>query len=154
MEWNNCTYIEMLREWKQHRVDIVALPFEDAMKAVAKFWGTVPIHTSKNVRLYEPETWMSPWEILHENSLCENKVAIMIYHTLVAAYEDDDVDVTMRVAYDKGDEFLVVAVNRTYISGDACTLNYITGSPVMEDDQPSINFIHTFDEDTPHLREK
>lgn len=155
MDWNNSRYIERIREWRQHRDDIVALPFHEAVTRVAEFWGKVPIHTGKKVRIYEPDTWNTPWEILHENVLCENRIALMIYHTLSAAYADDtDVQITMRIAHYKTEEFLVVDVNRTYVQGDKFTLNYITGVAYKDGDEPDINFIHTFDEDIPHIRNK
>ena len=154
MDWNNTRYIERIRAWKNLRDEIVMLPFHEALDLVAEFWGTVPLHTSKTVRIYEPETWNTPWEILHENSLCENKVGIMIYHTLVAAYADDDVDVTMRIAHDGKEEFLVVDIDRTYLSDEKYTLNYYNGKAVKNDGKLSINFIHTFDEELPHLRIK
>ena len=152
MDWNNSTYIERLRDWRSFRDEIITLPFREAVERVAEEWGKVPIHTGKKVRIYEPETWDTPWEILNKNLMCEDTIALMIYHTLSAVYlEDVCVHATMRIAHYNSVEYLVVDVSKAY---ETYTLNYISGTAIKSGSDTEINFIHTFGEALPHLRNK
>lgn len=155
MDWNNSTYIERLRSWKELREEVVDMPLHEGVQKIAEYWGTVPMHTAKTVSIYEIETWQTPWEILHENAMCENKIAQMIYHTLTSIYDsDDDIKIKMRIAYHNKEEFLVVYIDRSYLKGESYTLNYYINDVVRSENEKEINFIHTFDEVVPHIRKQ
>jgi len=50
--------------------------------SVAEYWGKCPV-----VQFYvdwdTPSSWLSPWQLIYDGSLCPSGIAICMYHTLI-----------------------------------------------------------------------
>jgi len=72
---------ERLSAWCEFRQKLNSE--NDPLNSIAEFWAQAPliIHNHK-IDPYNPKSWPTPWEILHENKYDDFTLALMIGYTL------------------------------------------------------------------------
>ena len=72
---------ERLAQWKTFRRNLQKIDLDTQINEVAAFWSLPPI----GPRAYDPAdcaSWLTPWEMIHNNQWCRSSVAIAMEHTL------------------------------------------------------------------------
>ena len=111
-EWNNLKSEQKYDQWKKLREEVTQTDLEEALQTTAKFFFSVPIST-RYLDFYTPDTWPSPWEILHEGLYCKNTVSLLIYHTISMTHKD--VELEMLLVDDDTDRYIIPRINQSYI---------------------------------------
>lgn len=119
MSWNNIPNNERLHLWKTLREDILVLPIDEQLVAVAQFFAGLP-YGHRLVDYYTPLEWPTPWEILYAADLCKSSISILMFYTF--SLLSDDKDVKLHRIDDGQDEYLIVVIDDQFV------LNYQPGA--------------------------
>ena len=95
----------------------MVIQYNNRLIKLAQFFQTVPI-ASRQLDYYTPESWPTPWELLHYGQSCPSSISLLMVYTLKLIGEDD---FKILLIDDSADLYLVPLVNDTHI------LNYILG---------------------------
>lgn len=123
-QWNNLTQTQRFSKWKQFRSDLNYIEDNnDLINAVAKFFSDMP-QGPRAVDYYTPNSWPTPWEILHEGNFCVNAISLLMYHTLdMTPTFTGDIKL---VLIEDDDTFIVPIIDNEYL------LNYHIGEPARQ----------------------
>jgi hypothetical protein len=122
-------------EWGDFRSDISGNELLTQIEAIADYFKDVPI-AARQLDYYTPETWPSPWEILHYGQMCPSSVSLLMAYTLLLNGQED---FKLLLIDDNTDYYLVPLVEGRYI------LNYILGEVVdLDTIRNDIKVKHTY----------
>lgn len=114
---------ERLSAWVAFRRGLEAMPPEDRLAPVAAWWAQAPLLTIA----YDPEapdTWPSPWEMVHAGDWCRNSVAIGMEATLrLSGVPAERLELAMLIA--PGEERMGLVA----VFDGATALNHEWGAP-------------------------
>lgn len=84
LDWINSYPQDLISNWRVFRKELEGLELSelDTLKKVSEYWALVP-RGPRSLDYYTPDTWPTPWEIIHHNLVCNNTVSLLIYYTLV-----------------------------------------------------------------------
>jgi hypothetical protein len=133
MIWNGLTDEDRLRLWKDLRKSIAGVDFATQLDSIAKFCAKMPFG-SRTLDYYSPESWPTPWEILHHGSFCTSSTSLLIFYTITMISPETKVD--LYLVEDSDDIFLLPIINDQFV------LNYELGVVNnIEDIQKNIRVI-------------
>lgn len=116
---------QRLKTWREFRLNLDDLEYkEDCLQAVVDWWKSAPVG-SREIDIYDINTWPDPWQLIYTNSLDENSIALGMAYTLHLA--DEECEVLLVQNHDESWIRLIVLVDDCYV------LNYTYG--VVEDKQ-------------------
>lgn len=119
---------ELISEWRSVRDDLNKHSEDEQLQIVAKWWAQCPF---ANWSLYpdKPETWVTPWEMFHDNYYCHNAIAIGMLKTLeLGGWDADKLKLAMTRNKKDGEEKFIAIVNSHYV------LNYDYSDVIELDD--------------------
>lgn len=123
---------ERLSDWSDFRKKLAT--DSDPLNSLASFWSNAPriIHNPK-IDPYNPKSWPTPWELLHENKYDDFTLALMMGYTLKLSerFKDDNIEVKTMVDSQKTRLYNLVYVNETDV------LNYEPAGSVKAQDLDS-----------------
>lgn len=76
-----------LRAWKQFRDSIKELDSNQKLDSINKFWMLHPF-SKRTIDPDSPDGWMSPWDIVYHDEICEYSRGIMIHQTALMMITD------------------------------------------------------------------
>jgi hypothetical protein len=76
-----------LRVWRDFRDSIVDLDKNQKIESINRFWMLHPFKT-RTIDPDDTSTWMSPWDMVYHDQICEYSRAIMIHQTLLLMIDD------------------------------------------------------------------
>ena len=121
MIWNAIPNEERLRLWKNLRSDLVNLPLDQKLVAIAKFCESIPFG-ARTLDYYSAENWPTPWEILYYGSFCISSISLLMYYTLVVADSNSTDNIELWLVKDNAGDYLLPVINDQFI------LNYELGT--------------------------
>jgi len=133
-QWNNLTNKERIFVWGEFRDSLKTLQFNEKIIKIAQFFQSVPI-ASRQVDYYTPESWQTPWELLHYGQSCPSSISLLMVYTLQLLGETD----FKILLIDDDDLYLVPYIQNKYI------LNYILGEvSLLSSIENDIKIIHVY----------
>lgn len=131
---------ERLRDWKEFRDSLTDdLTEEEILNNLAQYWTSVPL-----VRFYldfdYPDTWPTPWELIHSGEFCSTGVAYLMYKTIELSpaekFKNSEIKLLWIKDLEIEDLLMVVVINSKYV------LNYYRGKVKdWEEIQPNCQII-------------
>ena len=122
-------------EWGEFRSNIVNDELDKKLDLIADYFKDVPI-AARQLDYYTPESWPSPWEILHSGQMCASSVSLLMAYTL---FLSGHTDFKLLLIDDNTDYYLVPYVRNQYI------LNYYLGEVVdLDSIRNDIKVKHTY----------
>lgn len=71
-----------LKLWRDFRLQLDSIDYEeDCLQAVVDWWKSAPVG-SRELDIYDVESWPDPWQLVYNNALDENSIALGIAYTL------------------------------------------------------------------------
>lgn len=135
--WQNTTSQDRLTQWRDLRTDIKELTTEEQIHRISQFFSTTPIG-SRTLDYYTPESWPTPWEILHTGAFCTNSISLLIYYTFQLDEKFND-EVNLYLVEDESDRYLLPVINDHFV------LNYELGAiSKWLELKPQFRIIETF----------
>ena len=108
-----------LKLWRDFRLQLDSVDYEeDCLQAVVDWWKSAPVG-SRELDIYDVESWPDPWQLIYDNALDENSIALGIAFTLHLI--DWECEVLLVQNQEESWIRLVVLVDERYI------LNYTYG---------------------------
>tara|TARA_B100000900_G_scaffold34967_2_gene26362 strand:+ start:923 stop:1357 length:435 start_codon:yes stop_codon:yes gene_type:complete len=108
-----------LKLWRDFRLQLDSIDYEeDCLQAVVDWWKSAPVG-SRELDIYDVESWPDPWQLIYDNALDENSIALGIAFTLHLI--DWECEVLLVQNQEESWIRLVVLVDERYI------LNYTYG---------------------------
>lgn len=133
--WNSSTAQQRIDSWAEFRERIRAYDFDRQLDEVAKYFGDCPIG-SRQIDYYIPESWPSPWEILHHGDYCRSTTGILMYDTLKIVNRNTTIDLCL--IDDMGDIYLAPLTNYGVI------LNVVLGEISRIDTHSDVKIVENF----------
>lgn len=137
IQWNNLGFEERIAVWSKHRDDISYVDSSTARLVISEFFRDVPI-ANRTLDYYTPESWPTPWEILHGSLFCKSGISLLIYYTL--NINDPCADTKLALINDGSDTYLVPIL-------DDMVYNYVPGQILaideLKDEIEIIQFINS-----------
>lgn len=122
-------------EWGEFRSNIVNDELDKKLDLIADYFKDVPM-AARQLDYYTPESWPSPWEILHNGQMCASSVSLLMAYTL---FLSGHTDFKLLLIDDNTDYYLVPYVRNQYI------LNYYLGEVVdLDSIRNDIKVKHTY----------
>ena len=114
-DWNNLSSSDLIAMWSEfrHELDKMDLSEDDILAKVVDFWSTTP-RGGRTVDYYTPDSWPSPWEILHYRTYCKSSVSLMMYYTLVLLDTIDEEKIEL-YRIDEDDEYVIPVYDNKYV---------------------------------------
>lgn len=136
IHWNNLSASEKTDLWRQERENLKMQSYIDRLHSLSIFFSQVP-YGSRTIDFYTPDSWLTPWEILHYTTFCKSSISLLMFHTLTIV--DPDINIELCIIDDMEDIYLVPIVDCTYV------LNYIPGKvSQVEEIKKQVQFKETF----------
>ena len=73
---------ERLAAWREFRAVLKQQSESDQLAGLAKWAGQIPVITY-SIDFDNPQSWPTPWELIHENRFCPTAVAYLMEQTLI-----------------------------------------------------------------------
>lgn len=128
---------DRLRDWREFRNGLSYIDVSDRPRLVANYFAQAPFG-SRTLDFYTPADWPTPWEILHNETYCQNSISLLMYYTLQMSEGYFD-DISLWIIDDGEDRFLVPVVDNQNI------LNYELGQiSTVHEKNNSIEVIEKF----------
>lgn len=108
-QWNNSTTNQRLNQWMTFRDSLRDFSFDEQVDQTARHFQDWP-HGSRCVDYYDPDTWPTPWEILHHGLYCRNTAAILMHDTLRIINNHADLELVL--VDDLGEVYLALLVEK------------------------------------------
>ena len=112
---------DRLSAWREFRAEMPHLGELDQLVRLAKWAGQIPVVVF-SIDYENPQSWPTPWELIHENHFCPTAVAYLMEQTLVMAGWDPE---RLRLVYvknmDDQEQKMILVVDETW------ALNYSIG---------------------------
>ncbi len=71
-----------LKLWREFRLQLDNIEYEeDCLQTVVDWWKSAPVG-SRELDIYDIESWPDPWQLIYNNELDENSIALGIAFTL------------------------------------------------------------------------
>jgi len=71
-----------LKLWREFRMQLDSIDYEeDCLQEVVNWWKSAPVG-SRELDIYDVESWPDPWQLIYNNALDENSIALGIAFTL------------------------------------------------------------------------
>ncbi len=138
---HNTSADDRLKDWRDFRRTLTSdLTKEAQLSKVAHYWTTVPT-VRYCLDIDRPESWPSPWEIIHSGEFCPTSIAYLMLKTIGLSSAENLKNSDLKLLHIKDleieDYFTVVLVDSTYI------LNYDHGEVVKWlDIKPNLGFVN------------
>jgi len=94
MNWNILQNEDRLLLWKKLRSDLQGQNLETVLPQVANFFRPFPFET-RTIDYYTPNSWPTPWEILHHGNFCISSISLLIYYTITLVSPETQVDLIL-----------------------------------------------------------
>lgn len=114
IHWNNLSSEERTDLWRQTREDLTTKNYMDRLTELSIFFAHVPYGT-RTLDYYTPESWLTPWEILHHGLFCRSSISLVMYHTLTII--DPDITIELCLIDDKEDMYLAPVIDDKFVLG-------------------------------------
>lgn len=137
-KWNNTSAEDRIILWREFREEIASLPEQDQLNRIAEFFADVPFG-ARSLDYYTPESWPTPWEILHHKLFCQNTISLLIFHTLNVILGDERTEIIL--IEDDRDRYLVPVLDNKHI------FNFELGQ-ISTIQDPRIKIIDRFEKET------
>lgn len=112
---------ERLADWKALRKSLAGMDEQQQLATVAKYWAQAPLLTIA-YDLEKPETWPTPWEMIHANQWCRSSVAIGMEATLrLAGFVPERLKLCLIIDRDIQEMLMILVVDDDWV------LNYDWG---------------------------
>lgn len=101
---------ELVASWRRFRLELISSSDskEEKLQKIVEFWSSIP-RVSRTIDYYTPESWPTPWEIIHDQLYCESGVSLLMYYTVKLIPELNELPISCYVIDDGSDEFLIFA---------------------------------------------
>lgn len=110
---------QRLTLWRQFRKTLESMEYTERLQATVDFWKMAPM-SSMHTDIYDPSTWLGPWEFIWQGEYDENSVALGLAYTLqLESYADCEILLVQNT--EKSYINLIVSVDNKHI------LNYNYG---------------------------
>lgn len=115
-----------LRHWKKFRESLDSIKEDKKLLlSVIKYWERWPM-VMFSLDFDHPETWTTPWEVIHENNLCKSSLAYLMYYTLHLSNPKRWLIKRLKLQLIKSEEiFIALQVDNKYL------LNFMLGEAVI-----------------------
>lgn len=110
---------QRLKLWREFRLSLDNIDYEeDCLQSVINWWKSAPVG-SRELDIYDKDTWPDPWQLIYTNALDENSITLGIAYTLHLI--DWECDVLLVQNQEESWIRLIVLVDDCYV------LNYTYG---------------------------
>jgi len=110
---------QRLKLWREFRLSLDNIEYEeDCLQSVINWWKSAPVG-SRELDIYDKNTWPDPWQLIYTNALDENSITLGIAYTLHLI--DWECDVLLVQNQEESWIRLIVLVDDSYV------LNYTYG---------------------------
>lgn len=110
---------QRLKLWREFRLSLDNIDYEeDCLQSVINWWKSAPVG-SRELDIYDKDTWPDPWQLIYTNALDENSITLGIAYTLHLI--DWECDVFLVQNQEESWIRLIVLVDDCYV------LNYTYG---------------------------
>jgi len=110
---------QRLKLWREFRLSLDNIEYEeDCLQSVINWWKSAPVG-SRELDIYDKNTWPDPWQLIYTNALDENSITLGIAYTLHLI--DWECDVLLVQNQEESWIRLIVLVDDCYV------LNYTYG---------------------------
>jgi hypothetical protein len=119
MNFNLLSGHDKRRRWKEFREEINLQPNTiETLLSVQQFWEKVPlVHWCTDVD--NPNTWLTPWEIIEEDTYSKSTLALMMYWTLVLSndkkWNDSNLQLKLVQTLTEQEIFMVLIVDGKWL---------------------------------------
>ena len=120
---------ERLARWKQFRLGINNMSFDDAMESTNDFWQPCPF-TPFYLDAENYNSWPDPWQLITENYYCDLAKALGILYTLHLSDHAPLLNPEIRVYYDSITRH---SYNVVWIDGGKYVINMIESAIVNKE---------------------
>jgi hypothetical protein len=114
IHWNNLSPEERTELWRHTRDILNTKNQADMLTDLSAFFAHVP-YGARTLDYYTPESWLTPWEILHHGLFCRSSISLLMYHTLTII--DPDINIELCLIDDKEDMYLVPVIDNQFVLG-------------------------------------
>jgi hypothetical protein len=114
IHWNNLSADERKENWRHKREELKEKTYNDRLKDLSLFFSHVP-YGPRSLDYYTPNSWLSPWEILHYGEFCRNSISLLMFHTLNII--DPDLNIKLCLVDDSEDTYLITVIDNTFVLG-------------------------------------
>lgn len=136
IHWNNLSATERQDLWRQERESLTQKSYTDMLAGLALFCAHMPLST-RTLDYYTPESWPTPWEILHYGLFCRSSISLLMYYTLTII--DPNINIALCLIDDNEDIYLVPIIDDRFV------LAYTPGQvTLLENIKKSIQIQQTF----------
>jgi hypothetical protein len=129
--------------WRDLRESIESIENDlDVLSTVRTYWEKVAV-VNYLLDYDHPETWPTPWELIHNGYFCHNSLAYMMYYTL---YFSDDVRwanrIELKLVQDINNNEIVIVlfIDNRYL------LNYSYNEIIdLNEKNPELNILYEYE---------
>lgn len=105
--------------WRQFRKQLADMSYMERLQETVDFWKMAPM-SGMHTDIYDPNTWLGPWDFIWQGEYDENSIALAIAYTLqLESYADCEIWLVQNTKQSYIN--LIVSVDNKYI------LNYNYG---------------------------
>jgi len=110
---------QRLKTWREFRLHLDDIEYEeDCLQEIVNWWKMAPVG-SRELDIYDVDSWPDPWQLIYNNALDENSIALGMAYTLHLS--DWQCDVCLVQNQEESWLKLIVLVDDNYV------LNYTYG---------------------------
>lgn len=114
------TYEKRLAAWVKFRESLETSI--DPLQDVINFYSTIPV-TTMNCDPWDRDTWLNPWELLHENEYCEYCILLGMCYTLQLTdrFSTDEFEIHIGIDEQKTRHYYLLVVGDRVLGYDNTT---------------------------------
>lgn len=123
-----CGAKDRLKAWRDFRLHIKDHSLDEQIVQAVEWWSQVPLSSTDTIDPYSPTTWPTPWEMLHEGSICEYSAMLGVAYTLYYLDESRD-NITVQHVANATENFFIILLPQ---SQDRYILIYSLYEPPLQ----------------------
>lgn len=106
---------ERLKYWKDFRENLTEYSEKEQLEKVNEFWNKAPL-TNIAYDISNPESWGTPWEMIHLGEWCRYSIAIGMEFTLrLSGWNADRLNLVFAHDLEKEDTIFVLDVDKKFL---------------------------------------
>ena len=86
--WYNERQDNRIISYRNWRLELEELPLEEQLNKIAHDWAYVP-RSMHYLTPDDPDTWPTPWELIHDNIYCDLSVCLGMFYTAILLGKTD-----------------------------------------------------------------
>lgn len=133
--WLNSTPQYRIQQWKTLRESLVGQDIWSQAQGVAEYFRDIPFG-ARSLDYYDPESWPTPWEILHHHTYCRSSGGILMHDTLKIINKQAQLELVL--IDDSEDVYLTPLIENSSI------LNMVMGEISNLTSHPEVQILQRF----------